>query len=63
MNLKTPAHSLTTAELAAWLNLRPQTIRKRYSATGSYFGVVPKKGPNRLLLWPADSVEQLAGDA
>jgi hypothetical protein len=58
-NLKTPARPLTTDELAAWLNLRPQTLRKRLSATGSYFGVVPTKGPNRILLWPADSIEQL----
>jgi hypothetical protein len=62
-SMKSSNRPLTTAELATWLNIRPSTVRKRYSATGSYFGVVPTKGPNRLLLWPADSVEQLAGGA
>jgi len=63
MNPKPPIRFLTTAELAACLNLRAQTIRKRYHATGTYFGVIPTKGPNRLLLWPADSVERLTGVA
>jgi len=63
MNPKLPTRPLTTDELATSLNLRPQTLRKRLSTTGSYFGVIPAKGPNRLLLWPADSIERLTGGA
>lgn len=51
---------LTTEELAERLSLRPQSIRKRLCVTGSYFSVRPVKLPNGRLLWPADSLEQLA---
>ncbi|VVE42595.1 DNA-binding protein [Pandoraea anapnoica] len=52
---------LTTNELASAISLRPQSIRKRYSQTGSYHGVVPLKlEACRRLLWPANAVEQLA---
>jgi len=50
---------LTTEDLAAELALKPQSLRKRYSQTGSYFGVRPKKLPNGQLRWPADAVERL----
>ncbi|MFL9959581.1 hypothetical protein PQR02_00195 [Paraburkholderia sediminicola] len=50
---------LTTDELAAELGLSAQSIRKRYSQTGSYFDLRPIKLPNRRLLWPADALEQL----
>jgi hypothetical protein len=49
---------LTTEEFARFLSLKSQSIRKRYSLTGSYHGVRPIKLPNRRLLWPVDSVEQ-----
>jgi hypothetical protein len=52
---------LTTDELAERLDIRPQSIRKRYSQTGAYFGVQPVKMPNRRLWWPFDAIEQLAG--
>lgn len=32
--------------------VRPQTVRKRYSQSGSYFGVRPTKLPNGRLSWP-----------
>jgi len=51
---------ITTEKLADQLFLQPQSIRKRYSATGTYHGVRPVKLPNRRLMWPADAVEQLA---
>lgn len=54
---------LTTEKLAQQLSLRPQSIRKRYSATGTYHGVRPLKLPNRRLMWPADSLAQLAREA
>ncbi len=51
---------LTTEEFATAISLKAQSIRKRYSLTGSYHGVRPIKLPNRRLLWPANSIEQLA---
>ncbi len=50
---------ITTNEFAKALSLKPQSIRKRYSLTGSYHGVRPIKLPNRRLLWPSNSVQQL----
>ncbi|GJG99148.1 AlpA family transcriptional regulator [Paraburkholderia terrae] len=50
---------LTTDEFAAELGMSAQSIRKRYSQTGSYFDLRPIKLPNRRLLWPADALEQL----
>lgn len=52
---------LTTDEAAERLNVRPRSIRKRYSQTGAYFSVRPIKLPNRRLWWPIDAVEQLTG--
>ena len=52
---------LSTEELAATLTLRPQSIRKRYCQTGAYFCLRPLKMPNGRLMWPGDSLEQLAG--
>lgn len=51
--------NLTTEEFATKLGLNAQSIRKRYSQTGSYFQVRPVKLPNRRLLWPADALDQL----
>ena len=48
----------TTKEFAWLIDIKPQTILKRYSQTGSYFGVCPIKLPNRLLRWPADAIEK-----
>lgn len=43
---------LTTDEFAAQRRVLPQSVRKRYCLTGSYFGVRPVKQPNGRLLWP-----------
>lgn len=51
---------LSTEEFATAISLKPQSIRKRYSLTGSYHGVRPVKLPNRRLLWPVDALEVLA---
>lgn len=51
--------NMTTEEFAEAVGMSPQTLRKRYSQTGSYFSVRPIKLPNRRLLWPADAVQQL----
>ncbi|QFS37639.1 helix-turn-helix transcriptional regulator [Burkholderia cepacia] len=50
---------LTTDELATELGISAQSIRKRYSQTGTYFGLRPAKLPNRRLLWPTDAVDLL----
>lgn len=51
--------SQTTNELAFKLCIEPDTIRKRYSQTGSYFGLRPEKMPNGRLLWPGDAFNML----
>ncbi len=50
---------LTTDALANALKIKPGTLRAALCRTGSYYGVRPIKGPNRLLLWPADAVARL----
>lgn len=47
----------TTKEFAESLDLEAQSIRKRYSQTGSYFGVRPVKLANGRLAWPAGSFQ------
>jgi hypothetical protein len=49
----------STNELAAELRLQPQSLRKRYSQQGSYFGVRPEKLSNGRLRWPADALQAL----
>ena len=49
----------TTTEFAAEIGIREQSIRKRYSQTGSYYQVYPVKLPNRRLLWPPDRLARL----
>lgn len=50
---------ITTEEFAAAVKLQPQSIRKRYSQTGSYYEVRPFKLPNGRLRWPTNAVMQL----
>lgn len=50
---------LTTEQFAAQHLVDAQTVRKRLSGHGSYFGVKPLRLPNRRLLWPADSITTL----
>lgn len=50
---------LSTEQFAKSLLVEPQTVRKQFSANGSYHGVRPVRLPNRRLLWPADVVEKL----
>jgi hypothetical protein len=47
------AYPWQTKTFAAHNLIEEQTARKRYSQTGSYFGVVPQKHANGRLLWPA----------
>ena len=46
---------VTTHELAKSLKMQAQSIRKRLSLTGSYFGVRPVKLPNGRLRWPCNA--------
>lgn len=50
---------ITTNEMAEALKIKPQTIRKRYCLTGSYYGCRPHKLSNGMLRWPIDSVLKL----
>lgn len=52
-------YQLTTDAFAAQHLVDAQTVRKRLSSHGSYFGVKPLRLPNRRLLWPADSIKTL----
>lgn len=54
--------AITTEVLAAAVGVKPNSIRVRLCRTGSYFGLRPKKMPNRRLVWPADSLARLAGE-
>lgn len=54
---------MSTEQLAAALGIKPQSIRTRFCITGSYFCLRPIKMPNRRLMWPRDSLEQLKGSA
>jgi len=50
---------MSTEQLAAALQLKAQSIRKRLSETGTYFCLRPTKLPNGRLIWPSDSVNKL----
>ena len=56
-----PQHRLTTTELASALGIKPESIRSHVYRHGAYYGIKPMKGPNRRLLWPADSIDRLLG--
>jgi hypothetical protein len=54
---------LTTSELADGLKLSPRTLHKHYCQKGHFYGLKPVKlssGRGGRLLWPADSLEQIA---
>jgi hypothetical protein len=53
---------LTTEEMAEALAVRAQSIRKRWSQTGSFHGIVARRLPTRRLMWPAAAVEQLLAE-
>ncbi|MFM0031182.1 hypothetical protein PQR70_33700 [Paraburkholderia madseniana] len=51
--------TIGTKELAALLNIKPQSIYKRLCETKTYWGLTPTKLPNGRLLWPADAIERM----
>lgn len=54
---------MTTEQLANLLQLKPQSIRKRFCETGAYYSLRPTKLPNGRLMWPMDAVNVLSGGA
>lgn len=59
MNI-TNHYTQPTEQLAASLGIKASSIRTRLCKTGSYFGLKPRKLTNGRLLWPSNSVDQLA---
>jgi hypothetical protein len=49
-----PRRNGTTDEFAAQQLVKAQSVRKRYSKTGSYFGTRPQKLSSGRLAWPLD---------
>ena len=55
------AAKFSTAEAAAQLKIKPDTLRHSYHLKGHYGGVRPvKMAASRRLLWPAAAIEALA---
>ncbi|MCK2088750.1 hypothetical protein MXC99_11265 [Thauera aromatica] len=50
---------LDTAEAAAVLRVRPQTLRRALCLNGHYLGLRPTKLPNGRLLWDAADLDRL----
>lgn len=61
MNLHviTRPRKLDTAEAAAVLRVRPQTLRRALCLNGHYLGLRPTKLPNGRLLWDAADLDRL----
>jgi hypothetical protein len=55
-------YSRTTDEFANQWRVQSQTVRKRYSQYGSYFGIKPLRLPNGKLLWPDRTLDPLIVD-
>lgn len=46
----------STEEFAREIGIKAASVRKRLSATGSYYGVRPVKLANRRLRWPVNAL-------
>lgn len=55
----TRPRKLDTAEAAAVLRVKPQTLRRALCLQGHYFGMRPVKLPNGRLLWDAADLDRL----
>lgn len=55
-----PSH-VSTNEAARMLGISPQTLRANLCRSGHYFGIRPRKMPNRLLLWPVAEILAAGG--
>lgn len=54
---------ITTEQAAEFLGIAPATLRTSLCRNGAYFGIKPRKMPNRLLRWPKVEVLKLIGTA
>ena len=54
---------LTTEQVAAWFNCKPQTPRASFCRKGHWLGLTPIKLPNGRLGWPADDAERVLNGA
>lgn len=55
---KDTAALISTETFAAKQLVKQQSVRKRYSQTGTYFGIRPVKLRNGRLGWPAEFVKK-----
>lgn len=51
---------VSTNAFARAMLVKPQSVRKRWSQTGSYHGIKPRKLANGLLSWP--NPKSVSGD-
>lgn len=58
-NVISRPRKLDTAEAAAVLRIRPQTLRRALCLKGHYYGLKPAKLPNGRLLWDATDLDRL----
>lgn len=52
-------NSISTAAFAAQMQIKAESVLRRLSVTGSYFGIRPEKLPNGRLEWPENPRELL----
>lgn len=50
---------IPTGQAAQVLSIRPQTMRKQYSARGAYCGIRPTKACNGRLYWSVEALQLL----
>lgn len=63
MNTSTTQTAYSTAEAAAALKLKPQTLRAAFCRDGHYLNARPAKAGNRFLKWNASEIDRLAAGA
>lgn len=56
------APTYTTAQAAGLLGVQSATMHNALCKKGCYFGLIPRKGPNGRLLWPAAAVDALLSE-
>ena len=51
----------STEQVADFFHVKSNTILRALCLQGHYMGIVPKKMPNRRLLWSREPVEKVLG--
>ena len=59
LNQQAVSAGITTEELAALFQVKPNTPRVSLTTHGHYFGIKPTKLPNRRLSWPLADVQRV----